>query len=388
MAPQRTTAPTAISDRKQAWIEAIRPRTLPLAAAGSIVAAGIAAAKSSFRVEVFVLMLVVSVALQIIANFADDYGDLAHGLDDDSRIGPRRGMQRGVIAVRTMKTVLALSCVATFLLGCLLLFVALGAPSFTLDPKTLKTGLIFVALGLAAIAAAVLYTVGPHPYGYRGLGDIMSFIFFGLVAVIGGSFLYTGRIDTLSVVSGIALGVPVAAVMNVNNMRDSTDDASKGKFTLANRLYSWGARNAQQACYGKTDEEIVGISSLLEHGPKTRAAAINAELAREGQPAWKRLSDPNRASALAGEAAMRGYHLALGYGALALFCIAILLEAGINFHGIVGVCAVLAGGTPYMRAVIGACRERDHTKLDKFMAPTSMGAFGLAVIFAAALALL
>ena len=95
---------------------------------------------------------------------------------------------------------------------------------------------VFVVLGLASIAAAIFYTMGKHPYGYIGLGDIMSFLFFGVVAVVGGSFLYLHQFTWVSLVAAIALGCPVMAVMNINNMRDAKRDAAKGKRTVANML--------------------------------------------------------------------------------------------------------------------------------------------------------
>ncbi len=222
-------------EKRAAWLEATRPRTLPLAAAGSLVAAGIAACQGLFRVEVFVLMFVTSMLLQVIANFADDYGDLTHGLDDETRVGPKRGLQRGVITLAQMRVALVVSCVVTFAMGMALIIVAFtGGPALT--GSSWVAIVAFAVLGLASIAAAILYTMGKHPYGYIGLGDIMSFIFFGLVAVVGGSFLYLHEFTWVSLVAGIALGLPVMAVMNVNNMRDAKRDAAKGKRTVANML--------------------------------------------------------------------------------------------------------------------------------------------------------
>ena len=220
---------------RDAWMEATRPRTLPLAAAGSLIAAGIAAALGAFRFEVFILMFITSMLLQVIANFADDYGDLSHGLDDETRVGPKRGLQRGVITMAQMRKALVSSCVVTFAMGVALIAVAfLGGPAMS-GNSWLAVG-AFVVLGLACIAAAILYTMGKHPYGYIGLGDIMSFAFFGIVAVVGGSFLYLHEFTWVSLVAGIALGLPVMAVMNVNNMRDAKRDAAKGKRTVANML--------------------------------------------------------------------------------------------------------------------------------------------------------
>ena len=220
---------------RAAWVQACRIRTLPLAAAGSVVAAGLAAAAGQFRLSVFLLMFLTSIMLQVIANFADDYGDLASGLDDETRVGPKRGMQRGVISVAQMKRVLVGMCAATFVVGVALIIVAFaGGPAMT--GGSWAAICAFVVLGIASIVAAITYTIGKHPYGYMGLGDIVSGLFFGIVAVVGGSFLYLHEFSWASLVAALALCLPVMGVMNVNNMRDAKRDRAKGKRTIANLL--------------------------------------------------------------------------------------------------------------------------------------------------------
>ena len=233
---QQTQAQTfSPAEVRAAWVQACRIRTLPLAAAGSVVAAGLAAAAGQFRLPVFVLMFLTSIMLQVIANFADDYGDLASGLDDETRVGPKRGMQRGLISVAQMKRVLIGMCAATFVVGVALVIVAFaGGPAMT--GSSWVAMLIFIALGVASIVAAITYTIGKHPYGYMGLGDIVSGLFFGIVAVVGGSFLYLHAFTGASLVAALALTLPVMGVMNVNNMRDSKRDLAKGKRTIANLL--------------------------------------------------------------------------------------------------------------------------------------------------------
>lgn len=328
-------AASAPAETRAAWIEAMRLRTLPLAASGSFVAAGIAAAYGCFRPAVFALMFAVSLMLQVISNFADDYGDLAHGLDDETRVGPQRGMQRGIISPAQMKRALTGLCAATFVLGCVLIAVSFsGGPA--LAGGAVAAMAAFVALGLAAIAAAVFYTVGPHPYGYLGLGDTMSFLFFGVVAVCGGSFLYLHRLAPAAVAAGVALGLPVAAVMNINNMRDSAADAAKGKRTIANRLYARGA------------------------------AAGPAQ----------------------GEALMRKYHALLICAALVLFAAALVMLGKGALPTLLGIAITLSSAIPLLKATQGVCSEPDHTKLDRFMAPTSMGTVLLSLAFTLAAALL
>ena len=386
--PNRPASPRmhSANEVRAAWIEATRLRTLPLAASGSFVAAGLAVARGAWRPQVFALMLVVSLLLQVIANFADDYGDLSHGLDDETRVGPRRGMQRGIITPAQMKRALIALCLVTFVLGCLLIAVAfLGGPAMGAD-AAVAAG-VFVALGVAAIAAAVLYTVGPHPYGYLGLGDIMSFVFFGLVAVIAGAFLYTHEPDAAAVVAGVALGLPVAAVMNINNMRDSLADAAKGKRTLANRLYAAGARTGERQAQGRSPEEIAGLVALMERGPHADLAAFDAEVSAAGPAAVKRAQSPKTLAALTGESYMRAYHLTLVYAALALFVVALFLVRGVSLLTFVRAAIVLAASYPLVNATQGVCRQLDHEKLDRFMAPTSLGTVLLAAVFALAVAI-
>lgn len=361
-----------VAETRAAWVEAARPRTLPLAASGAVIAAGLAASAGAFRIEVLVLMLLVSVLLQVIANFADDYGDLAHGLDDETRVGPKRGMQRGVISPAEMRRVLVATCAVTFALGCALIYVSF-ADGPALGAGSLGAAAALVLLGLAAIAAAVLYTVGPHPYGYLGLGDLMSFTFFGLVAVIAGSFLYTHAFSVASIAAGVALGLPVAAVMNVNNMRDSLDDAAKGKRTVANRLYAFGARRARRLAAGRSPEQIAAIAASFGHGPRPKRA--------DGP------IDPERLAALAGERAMRLYHAALVYASLVLFCAALFLARGASFATCLMAAVVCLAATPLFSALSGVMREADHTRLDRFMAPTSLGTVLVAVAWSLACAL-
>lgn len=414
---------------RAAWIQAIRLRTLPLAASGSFIAAGFAALHGVFRPGVFALMFVVSMLLQVIANFADDYGDLSHGLDDDTRIGPRRGMQRGIITPRQMRHALIGLSVATFVLGCGLIAVAFtGGPA--MGKQALGAIATFVVLGIASIAAAVLYTVGPHPYGYLGLGDIMSALFFGVVAVVGGSFLYLHQFHALTLVAGIALGLPVAAVMNINNMRDSTADAAKGKRTIANRLYAMGMQRAggqrgetqiatttHMPCNVATasaDHEPAGNQGApAAHVTAADAPAASVPAGNSDTPSAHALVDGKNVldasalaggslansqgestrnqgapvigtpagdpSALAGERAMRLYHRVLIGCSLAFFTLVVVCTGKSGTLLPLRLIVLCAAFFPLLRATNGACRQLDHTKLDRFMAPTSMGTVLVAI---------
>lgn len=215
--------------KKSAWIEALRLRTLPLAAAGVVIAGGIGAFYHQFSWFIFIPMLLMALAMQILSNFADEYGDLVNGVDDDDRLGPIRGLQRGDITKDEMKRAMVITSGIINLLALLTIYASFGTSNWL-------GFFIFLVLELCCVAAAILYTIGPKPYGYIGLGDLISFIFFGVVAVVGGTYLYTHTLDARVLLPAVGLGLPVIAVLNLNNMRDCETDKSKGKVTIANLL--------------------------------------------------------------------------------------------------------------------------------------------------------
>ncbi len=216
------------------WIEAFRLRTLPLALSNTIIGSCLAAADDKFRWSVFVLAALTTVLLQIMSNMANDYGDFVNGKDTAERIGPKRMVQSGEITPKTMlRGIIVIGILCAFSGVSLILIGTTG-----MDITNL---LIFGVLGLAAIVAAIKYTVGKNPYGYRGLGDIFVFIFFGLVGVIGTYFLHTQafRIDSLFPAS--AIGFLSVGVLNMNNMRDYEQDKKAGKRTI---VVAMGVKNA------------------------------------------------------------------------------------------------------------------------------------------------
>ena len=217
------------------WIEAMRLRTLPLTAAGVIVASGLAAFYGVFSWALFFPMLLMALTLQVIANFADEYGDLEHGVDNEDRVGPHRGMQRGEITKEQMKRALIGTSIFVFLLIIGLVVGAFGI-------KAIGWIALFVALGAFCIWGAIRYTVGKGAYGYMGLGDFFSFFFFGIVAVVGGFFLYAKSMVALVWLPAVGLGLLVAGMINYNNMRDLENDAACGKRTVATKL---GHKNAK-----------------------------------------------------------------------------------------------------------------------------------------------
>lgn len=212
-----------------AWAYALRLRTLPLSWAGTVMAAGLAASVGVFRWSVFVLMFFTASLLQILSNMANDYGDYVKGTDGESRIGPRRALASGRIAPGEFVRGMLVVCLLTMGVGLALVLTAFGW-------RAIGYVLLFLALGAGCIVAAVKYTVGRRAYGYSGWGEVFVFLFFGLVAVCGGAFLYTGRWDALWLLPGAALGLLSSGVLHLNNLRDAEGDRANGKNTLASRM--------------------------------------------------------------------------------------------------------------------------------------------------------
>lgn len=220
----------------KSWISALRPRTLFLAGATALCGSGIAYSTGKFSILVFILTILVANALQLLSNMANDLGDYQHGTDiTGERIGPKRTVQSGAITPKEMKRGIKIAIGCAVIIGILLIYVALQF-------MELKYILFFLGLGLVSIIAAIKYTSGKNPYGYKGFGDIFSFIFFGPVSVVGTYFLHTHIIDFRPWLPAIGLGLLTAAVLNLNNMRDIENDKKSGKITTPVRI---GIRNAK-----------------------------------------------------------------------------------------------------------------------------------------------
>ena len=221
-----------------AWAYALRLRTLPLSAAGTVMAAGLAGGAGAFRWSVFVLMFLTASLLQILSNMANDYGDYVKGTDGAARIGPQRALAAGRITPREFLRGMLAVCALTMVVGLALVLTALSW-------RAVGYVLLFLVLGAGCIVAAVKYTVGRGAYGYRGLGEVFVFVFFGLVPVTGGLFLYTGRWDALSLLQASAVGLLSAGVLHLNNIRDAEGDRVSGKHTLASRMSLGGGKAFQ-----------------------------------------------------------------------------------------------------------------------------------------------
>lgn len=211
----------------QAWLESLRPRTLPLAFASIVCGSALAFWQGVFNPAIALLALLTAGLLQILSNLANDYGDAVKGSDKEDRIGPLRGMQKGVITQAQMKKALMITVALICVSGLALVAVAC---------RTLADFLGFLALGLLAIIAAITYTVGTRPYGYMGLGDISVLVFFGWLSVAGTWYLQAHSLAPLVILPATACGLLATAVLNINNLRDIDSDRENGKNTLAVRL--------------------------------------------------------------------------------------------------------------------------------------------------------
>jgi len=211
------------------WLSAFRLRTLPLSISGIIIGSCFAVYNGFFSPIVFLLALLLTVALQILSNLANDYGDGVKGTDNENRVGPMRAIQSGKITPHQMLEGLKINILIVIFLTVLLIYNAFGHGYFLYS-------LLFFILGGLSVYAAMKYTMGDSAYGYRGLGDIFVLIFFGLVSVVGSYFLYAKQLDHIVVLPSIAVGLLSVGVLNLNNMRDIASDKLSRKMTMAVKL--------------------------------------------------------------------------------------------------------------------------------------------------------
>ncbi|MEB2779193.1 1,4-dihydroxy-2-naphthoate polyprenyltransferase [Algoriphagus sp. C2-6-M1] len=226
-----------IQSKNEAWLHAVRLRTLPLALASIFAGSFLAAYKDVFRWEILLLASFTTIFLQILSNLSNDYGDTVNGADHSDRQGPMRAVQSGLISLPEMKR-------AMYLFGILALIAGLSLLYLAIQDWALFG--LFLGLGLAAIWASISYTSGSNPYGYAGFGDISVFIFFGLLGVYGTYYLHSLTWDNSVIWIGIALGLFSAAVLNINNIRDIESDQFAGKKSIPVRIgkkaaigYNW-----------------------------------------------------------------------------------------------------------------------------------------------------
>lgn len=216
------------------WLQAARVRTLPLSISGILVGGAMALKDNSFHWDIFILALLATLGFQVLSNYANDYGDGVKGTDNEDRVGPKRALQAGLLTPAQLKRGMYLTTALTIIVVLGLIYVSFGQ-----DKPVLS--IIYLLLGIAAIIAAIKYTVGKSAYGYRGLGDVFVFLFFGLVSVLGSYFLFTAQWPTYHILGAASIGFLAALVLHLNNMRDRESDAKVGKNTLAVYLGKHGA---------------------------------------------------------------------------------------------------------------------------------------------------
>ncbi len=234
-------SPAAISKRR-AWLLAVRPPTLPAAVSPVLAGSGIAAVDGDFEVGRFFLAMIGAILIQIVVNFANDLSDFRRGADAPDRLGPPRAVAQGWLSQREMTVGIALVTAAAMIVG-----VAL----------TLIVGWPILLIGAASLVAAVTYTGGPAPYGYRGLGDVICFLFFGVVAVMGAGYVQIEELTWELAAASVPVGCLVTAILVVNNLRDIETDRASDKRTLAVML---GERNTRIEYVALTMGAFVAIA--------------------------------------------------------------------------------------------------------------------------------
>jgi 1,4-dihydroxy-2-naphthoate octaprenyltransferase len=209
----------------KSWIEAFRLRTLPLSLSSIVLGSFLAYYSGTFSWPVFLLAMLTTLFLQILSNLANDYGDSKNGIDNKTRVGPQRSVQSGLISAAQMKKIVIVFSSLALITGSALVYTGTKGENFWYS-------LLFLVLGLVAVASAIKYTVGKNPYGYRGLGDLFVFVFFGLVAVGGTFYLHTNTLPADIFLPASSVGLLSVGVLNLNNLRDQVSDKNSGKRTM------------------------------------------------------------------------------------------------------------------------------------------------------------
>jgi len=284
------------------WLAGARPKTLPAAVAPVFVGTGAAVAVGGFRPLPALLALVVALALQVAVNYANDYSDGKRGTDAD-RVGPMRLVGSGAAAPREVLVAAGLAFAVAAVAG-------LGLAALS--------SWWLVAVGAACIAAAWTYTGGPLPYGYRALGEVFVFVFFGLVAVVGTTFAQTLTLPGLAYAVSVPIGLLIVDLLVVNNLRDIEGDALAGKRTLAVLL---GDRATRMVFVGLLVAAFVVVVAVAFVRPWVGLALLGAPLA---VPPARTVLTGGRGSALIG---------ALQGTGLLTLATGILLAAGLALSG-------------------------------------------------------
>jgi 1,4-dihydroxy-2-naphthoate octaprenyltransferase len=209
------------------WVEAARPRTLPASIAPVLVGTAAGAGAAGIVWDRFALVVVVALAIQVAVNFANDYFDGVRGVDTVQRAGPRRAVASGLVTPRAMLVATGIA-------------MAVAATAGLILAAMVSWWLLLIGLG--AFAALLGYSGGPRPYASEGLGELFVFVFFGLVATLGASYVQHKQLPATAWIGAAATGVLAVAILVVNNLRDVPTDAVAGKRTLAVRIGETRAR--------------------------------------------------------------------------------------------------------------------------------------------------
>ncbi|MEU6585243.1 1,4-dihydroxy-2-naphthoate polyprenyltransferase [Nocardia sp. NPDC046763] len=264
------------------WIEGARPRTLPNAIAPVLAGTGAAASIDGFVWWKAILCLLLSVALIIGVNYANDYSDGIRGTDDE-RVGPLRLVGSKLAAPAAVRNAA---------IACLTVGAAIGLV------LVITSAWWLLLVGAACLAGAWYYTGGRNPYGYSGFGEIAVFVFFGLVAVLGTEFVQAGRVDWAGLVCAVSVGAFSSAVLVTNNLRDIPTDTESGKLTLAVRLGDAHTRTLHMVLILIP---FLALALLVWRSPWTLAALVALPLAvRAHEPVRTGKNGPGLIPALAG----------------------------------------------------------------------------------------
>ena len=209
------------SSKRETYIQTIRIKTLPAVLGPIIIAIAIAINANRFELLTSVLVLLIGICLQILVNLFNDLGDYEKGVDNEKRLGPERSLQSGKISKKEMRKLNAFVILITLILG----FIAF-----------LNSGITVIFLGISLILIAYLYTSGPFPYGYKGLGEIMVILIFGPVTILGALFLFDIEYNLIILLISIICGLSTSTIILTNNIRDLENDYTHNKITLAVKL--------------------------------------------------------------------------------------------------------------------------------------------------------
>ena len=230
------------------WVMAARLRTLPAAIAPVLVGTSLAGTEDRFRVGAFIAALLGAIFIQVGTNLSNDYSDARRGADTEDRLGPVRVTAGGLVPPRQVLMATYVTFGLAVLCGAYLVYVA---------------GPLLLAIGAASILAGILYTGGPRPYGYEGLGEVFVFLFFGIVAVTGSYFVQQEKLEWEAFALAVPVGLLAAAILVVNNVRDIDTDRRAGKRTLAVRLGRPRTRTLYSAMLLVADVALIPVAFAL-----------------------------------------------------------------------------------------------------------------------------